>query len=351
LDPTAPIADRDRLSAERLALQLDAARLKALVERVAAMAPTSNDPFKAYVAEADPVQLERERGRLEEQRAEFRAAIAALDEQAYEKRAERDAIASRITQLDATLPLITEEAEAHGQLMASGMVARVKWLELERERITQQQELAVQRDTHRSMEAALAALGQQRAMTTAQYRGQWMAELTETETRLDAYREELAKAERHLALQRLTAPVAGTVQQIAVHTVGGVVTEAQPLMLIVPDDSPIEVEAMVLNKDIGFVHEGQDAIVKVETFNFTKYGYVEGRVTRVSRDAVMDPERGLYYLAHIALAGRTMEVNGRVVPLEPGMAVTAEVKMGRRRVIEFLLSPLLRYRDESGRER
>jgi len=201
------------------------------------------------------------------------------------------------------------------------------------------------------MDAGLESLARRRAVTAAQYRGRWLSELAEVETRLGAYAEEIAKAERRLALQRLTAPVAGTVQQLAVHTVGGVVTEAQPLMLIVPDDSPIEVEAMVLNKDIGFVHAGKEAIVKVETFNFTKYGYLDGAVTRVSRDAVMDPERGLYYLAHIALDEATMTVDGRAVPLEPGMAVTVEVRMGRRRVIEFLLSPLLRYRDESGRER
>jgi hemolysin D len=178
-----------------------------------------------------------------------------------------------------------------------------------------------------------------------------MAELAETETQLAADEEELAKAERRLALTTLTAPVAGTVQQLAVHTEGGVVTEAQPLMLVVPDDAPVEVEARVSNKDIGFVHEGQVAMVKVETFDFTKYGLNEGEVTKVSRDAVLDEEQGLYYLAHIALAKIALDVDGRRVSIEPGMAVTAEVKMGQRRVLEFLLSPLLRYRQESGRER
>ena len=108
---------------------------------------------------------------------------------------------------------------------------------------------------------------------------------------------------------------------------------------------------MVPNKDIGFVHEGQAAIVKIETFNFTKYGYIEGKVSKVSRDAVMDKDRGLYYLAHIALDKTAISIDGHDVSIEPGMAVTAEVKMGRRRVIEFLLSPLLRYQQESGRER
>ncbi|MCP5199488.1 MAG: HlyD family type I secretion periplasmic adaptor subunit [Gammaproteobacteria bacterium] len=209
----------------------------------------------------------------------------------------------------------------------------------------------MQRNERRSLDAALASLVEKRAVTAAQYRARWMAELADVESRLESYAEEIAKAERRVALQRLTAPVAGTVQQLAVHTVGGVVTEAQPVMLIVPDDAPIEVEAMVENKDIGFVREGQEAAVKVETFNFTKYGYLTGRVRKVSRDAVADPEHGLHYLAHVALDSTTMRIDGHAVALEPGMAVSVEVKMGKRRVIEFLLSPLLRYRQESWRER
>ncbi|MBI4694389.1 MAG: HlyD family efflux transporter periplasmic adaptor subunit [Gammaproteobacteria bacterium] len=114
-----------------------------------------------------------------------------------------------------------------------------------------------------------------------------------------------------VALQTLTAPLAGTVQQLAVHTVGGVVTEAQPLMLLVPDDSPIEVEAMVPNKDIGFVHEGREAMVKVETFNFTKYGFVRGRVRKVSPDAVADEKHGLVYTAHVMLNTTTMRIDGK----------------------------------------
>ena len=99
------------------------------------------------------------------------------------------------------------------------------------------------------------------------------------------------------------------------------------------------------------MHEGQDAIVKIETFNFTKYGYVNGTVREVSHDAVSDKDHGLIYTTHITLHTNRMRVDDHEVKLTPGMAVTAEVKMGQRRVIEFLLSPLLRYKQESGRER
>ena len=145
--------------------------------------------------------------------------------------------------------------------------------------------------------------------------------------------------------------MAGVVQQLAVHTVGGVVTPAQELMVIVPADSRIEVESMVLNKDIGFVHSGQEAEIKVESFPFTRYGTIVGEVKFVSRDAVADETLGLVYPARMKMAKTTILSGSTEVPLAPGMAVTVEIKTGKRRLIEYLLAPLQRYRDESLRER
>jgi hemolysin D len=161
------------------------------------------------------------------------------------------------------------------------------------------------------------------------------------------------------------------VQQVAIHTVGGVVTPAQQLMAIVPADSPIEIEAMVSNRDIGFVRAGQRAEIKIDTFNFTRYGLLHGDVKSVSQDAIQrdkpadksgdnsdslsessEPDgQQFVYSARIALDMTQMNVDGRLVNLAPGMAVTAEIKTGSRRVIEYLLAPLLRYKQESLRER
>jgi hemolysin D len=162
------------------------------------------------------------------------------------------------------------------------------------------------------------------------------------------------------------------VQQLAVHTIGGVVTPAQTLMVIVPSDSRLEIEAMVSNRDIGFVHAGQPAEIKVDTFNFTRYGLLDGEVLGVSQDAIVrdrpqerPDERGrggatdssepkgqeLNYSARISLAQTRMLIDDRVVKLSPGMAVTVEIKTGSRRILSYLLSPLLRYRQEVLRER
>jgi hemolysin D len=141
------------------------------------------------------------------------------------------------------------------------------------------------------------------------------------------------------------------VQQLQIHTIGGVVTPAQELMLIVPDEESLEVEALLENKDIGFVEEGQQAEVKIDAFPFTKYGTIDGTLTDISNDAVVDEAKGLVFKTQVALNRSVMRIGKRQVKLTPGMSVVVEVKTGTRRVIEFFLAPLLRYKQESIRER
>ncbi|MFN2309471.1 MAG: HlyD family type I secretion periplasmic adaptor subunit [Gammaproteobacteria bacterium] len=199
--------------------------------------------------------------------------------------------------------------------------------------------------------AAIAAARQQRTSVEAEFTGKVYTEFAETERQVAGLEQELIKAEQRTGLQTLTAPMAGIVQQLAVHTVGGVVTPAQELLKIVPQEGNLEIEAWVLNNDIGFVSEGQIAEIKVETFPFTKYGTLNAEVINVSNDAVTDEEKGLIYAARVLMKDATIQVGDKLVNLTPGMAVTVEVKTGTRRLIEFVLSPLLRYRDEGLRER
>jgi hemolysin D len=145
--------------------------------------------------------------------------------------------------------------------------------------------------------------------------------------------------------------VTGTVQQLAVHTVGGVVTPAQPLLSVVPENEPLEVEATVLNQDIGFVRPGQRATIKVESFPYTRYGYIEGVVESVSHDAIQDDKLGLIYQARVKMKKTELLVDGVKIRLTSGMALTTEIKTGRRRVIEYILDPLRKGVDESMRER
>jgi hemolysin D len=149
----------------------------------------------------------------------------------------------------------------------------------------------------------------------------------------------------------LTAPSAGIVQQLQVTTIGAVVRPADALLVIVPEGTRLVVEANVLNRDAGFVREGQEVRVKLEAFPFTRYGVVSGRLVFLSHDAIEDEELGLVFPARVELAQQSISINGRPRVLTAGMAVTAEIRTGRRRIIEFLLSPIARRVEEAGRER
>ena len=141
------------------------------------------------------------------------------------------------------------------------------------------------------------------------------------------------------------------IQQLAIHTTGGVVTSAQPLMVVVPDSAKVTAEVSIANLDIGFVNAGQKAEVKLETFPYTKYGTVSANVDIVTADAVTDEKKGSFYPAILSLEKKDMNIDGKRVPLSPGMNITAEIKTGQRRVIEYLLSPIQRAGSESLRER
>lgn len=171
-------------------------------------------------------------------------------------------------------------------------------------------------------------------------------------TKVSQLQSDTRKATLRENLTQLTAAVDGVVQQLAIHSVGGVVTSAQPLMVIVPDSATVTAEVEIANQDIGFVNAAQRAEIKLETFPYTKYGTVEARVQVVSADAVTDDKKGLsYYPATLTLQQRTLWVDGKQVPISPGMAITAEIKTGTRHIIEFLASPIERAGKESLRER
>ncbi|MBS0318075.1 MAG: HlyD family type I secretion periplasmic adaptor subunit, partial [Proteobacteria bacterium] len=211
------------------------------------------------------------------------------------------------------------------------------WMEKEQARIDLQGQLADARH--------------QRAALVAQTAKDANDALLEGERIAGDSRQDARRAGEHSHLLRLTAPVDGTVQQLSVHTVGAAVPAAQPLMLIVPRRGPIEVEAFLQDKDIGFVREGQAAEVKIDAFEYTKYGTIPATVTHVSRDAIQDEKKGLIYSVLLTLARSTINVEGRDMPLSAGMSVQAEIRTGTRRVIEYILSPLMQHAHESLHER
>jgi hemolysin D len=348
LDSTIAAANEARIVNELHAARLDKARVDALV--VATRLPDGTLGFTPPPG-AKQAEIALQRRRVGRAHAEHMASTIGFDAQIAQAEAERAATLSQIQQLDATIPLITEQTQAVAKLLKSNHAARAQWLELERERIEQ----VKRRDVHKHrlvmQAAAVSATEQRKAVYQAQRETTLLAELSELDMRISSHEAELVKAKLRHSLQSLKAPTPGVVQQLAVHTVGGVVTPAQALMHIVPNDQRLIVEAWVENKDIGFVTERHSAEVKIDAFPFTRYGTIDAQIVMLSDDAIANESLGLVYSAHVKLSRSTMDVGTKEVPLSPGMTATVEVKTGKRRIIEFVLAPLLRGLGESARER
>lgn len=342
LDPTLNRADRDRAANEYRAAKVEAARLRALV--------AGHESFEVP-AGADEQQVLLQRRLLREQLVQYRARVAAAQHLIDQRRAALDQTEENVHRLEATLPMETERAETYRRLLDHTAVTRLDYLQIEEQRINKTQELAGQRKKLIQDQAALLEAEQNHRALVSEFQQSKQAELSATETKAASLAQEMAKAGQKADFQRLTAPIDGVVQQLAVHTVGGVVTPAQQLLILVPQEQAVEVEAQVENKDVGFVKEGQPVEVKIETFPFTLYGTVPGRVVTVSGDAAPVEKVGLVYPARVSMDRSTIDVDGKPVHLAPGMAVTVEIKTGQRRVIEYLLSPLLKSVKESLRER
>ena len=349
LDTTLSGAEHEQVKERQLALMLERARLFSILDHINEQ--KSTEDYFTGIEGANEAQIQLQKVRITKQLEEYQAKIAALQDEQRQRRADRNAVSQRIRQLEGTIPLITERAQSLKDLVDKGMMPRSQWLELEEERVEQVKERDVQKNNLDSLDAAIANTRQRLTALQAEFQSQILTELSDVENRIAAFEQEKVKAEKRVTLQNLVAPVAGTVHQLAVHTIGGVVTPAQELMQIVPGNDAMEVEAWLPNRDIGFVHEGQAAEIKVETFPFTKYGTIDAEIINISNDATADERLGLVYAMRVKMHRTSMQVKDKIINLTPGMAVTVEVNMGKRRLIEYILTPLLRYRDESVRER
>ena len=349
LDAKITGADVQRLRSDLLAAQVDSARAGALLESIEHnRAPAS---LVERIPQATAQQQASAQTWLQGQYLELRAALEQSDAEIAQRVAEIQAAQAWVAKLQESLPITRQLAADYKRLLDKGILGKHAFLEREQRRMDQERELAIQQARVLELQAAKLEAERRRQGVIAQARRAMLDLQHESRQRGTGLAQELAKAEQRDRLTRLTTPVDGTVQQLAIHTPGGVVTEAQPLMVIVPKDQPVEVEAMLENKDIGFVRAGQEVEVKVETFTFTKYGVVHGTVLSISNDAIEDEKQGLVYSTRIQLKENSIQVGENRIDLSPGMAVRAEVKTDKRKVIDYFLSPLREYQGEAMNER
>ncbi|MDQ7251715.1 HlyD family type I secretion periplasmic adaptor subunit, partial [Dongia sedimenti] len=357
-------ADRHKVVQQLAQTRLEIARLRAV------LGLPGGELLDNPPAGTDPLMLLLAQSLRKSQLAGEAEKLASFDREIERQQAEARANQTEIAKYNEILPLQIERTMSKQTLLQKGLTPKMEMLAI------QQQLIEMQRDrdgaqAHLSeAKSQIASIQRQKAQAEEEFKRDRLKELADAEHQATALDQELKKADERERLKSITAPVSGTVQQLAVHTLGGMIQPGQALMAIVPDDSGIEIEAMIQNQDIGFVHEGEEAVIKLEAFPFTRYGTVPGKIKIVSEDSVgggsasqqdgapaqapgtrAGSPNQLFYAARVTLDHTTMNVDGKDVKLTPGMAATVEIKTGRRKLIEFLLSPLMRMTDEAGRER
>ena len=360
LDPTSAQADKASLTETRKAAQSEWLRARALQQMLSKQEQSAHihqalDAKKALENDAPtdwtPADKADTQAQLAAEWSDITARLARLSAEHQRRQAEAATVRAMIAKLEATLPIARQREQDFQALTTQGFMSGHANQDRRRERIELERDLATQQARYQEAQAAL----REAQHTRSAYLAETGRSLSERQAQADLKRhqtgQELAKATQREHLATLTAPVSGTVQQLALHTEGGVVTEAQALMVIVPDAASVSAEVQLENKDIGFVAPGQDVAIKLETFPFTRYGTVKATVDKVTQDAVNDEKRGAIFPAKLKLTQTSIDVDGKQIKLAPGMNVTAEIKTGKRRVIEYLLSPIQRAGSESLRER
>ncbi len=277
--------------------------------------------------------------------------IETLRSQLSERQSELKTAEIIIQQYEATIPLLQSRVDAIKYLYEQRVVARMEYLTLEEERQRQLHALEAEKSRSEQLASAITSVERQISATKAKNLSEVLIQTDDLKRQQESLEQELTKLTDIGRKMILTSPVDGTVKGLAINTVGGVVNEAEVLMEVVPLDEVLEVEAFVGNQDIGYVMENQVAEVKIHTFPFTRYGVIPAKVESIAKDATVDEKQGLIYRTRLSLEENTLMVDGRQTQLMPGMAVTAEIATGKRRLIEFFLAPLLRAKQESLRER
>jgi hemolysin D len=361
LDPTLAGAEAEQASQNLLSAEVVAARNAALLAhlegRSARFVPPPGTP--AAIAET---QMDFVRTAI----AEYEGEKASLTQQRAEQQAQLQAAEAELSKLMQTLPLVQKQLAARKELAEKGYFSNIRLLEYEQLVLEHKQNIEIQRAGAAKARAAIGNINAQMMRLSGTFGKTAVTALSDAQEQSGLSRQDVTISQRRKDFYELRAPVAGTVQQLAVATIGGVVQPAQAIMVIVPDGAAPVVEANILNRDIGFIREGQSVRVKLEAYNFTDYGIIPGVVESISRDAIdmsqpgqelakdgngRPVQQGLVYAARIRLLQPTIRVRGRDQAIGPGLAVQAEIKTGERRIIDYLLSPIARTFDEAGRER
>jgi len=346
LDPTVSAADVRQVEEGYEAAALDAARARAMLSaldghglRFVPPAGTPADVVSTQVALA-AAELEAIVGASSMHGADRRVAQAARAEARL-----------RAVKLSESVAIVAQEVAANAELLSKGYVSKLRFLELQRQQSALIRDRDIAFETSRKADAQIASADGTLRQANGDARAKVLSALAKSETEVRLRREELVRVRHRTGLQRLVSPIDGMVSQLAVHTVGGVIELAKPIMVVVPSAGRLIGQVKIPTRDAGFVRVGQPVAVKLAAFPFTRYGTARGRVESISPDSIHDDTLGLVFIARIAVERRISGRGGQPIALTPGMEITADIRTGRRSIMNFLVSPLQEVLLKAGRER
>jgi len=344
LNPVGIDAQIKELKEQQRYRELEQARLQALQSPQPLQALSLSEKFTEQERQSTALYLRSEWDQLKQKLANFERELEA-------NKASQSAIEAEIAALANLIANVETRITASRILVKKDQFPRMELLIQEQEALQLQLNLARKQEDLNVLEAQNNILIQKRDSFLADQRLNYFVKLAEVEESLAVISQQLIQQQERRRLHTIVAPVDGVVQQLAIHTLGGAIQAAQQLMVLVPDNAPLEAEVMVLNKDVGFVHPGQSVEIKIDSFPYTRYGTISGTVSHLSKDAVEDEQLGLVFPTKIVLLGHHILVGEQQVPLQAGMTINTEIRTGERRVIDYLLSPLQQYQSEALRER
>lgn len=346
LDPTTTSADYDSLKKRAAYYKLDLQRLTAEL---------TQQPFNPEEdPDLEPHDLAAEMALYQSRTSDYHT----------QRQSRLDVIEQKVSKLQSTqatyekyaeILAIAREKEARLQYLSEqNAISEFQLLEQQRETIEYTKNAQAELDSINTIRAEIAEAQQNLANVDASYHKDIMTAMVEAKKEYYTVIESIKKADEDSRMATIYAPISGRVYNLNIHTLGGIVTDAQALMQIVPEDAKLEFEVYADNKDIGFIKVGQEAEVKVETFNFQKFGMYKAEVIEISADANNDPSDQQKYMKFKLLLDPTsndINVYGQPAKLEVGMNVSAEIKIKEKRIIDFFLDPFRRYTSEALRER
>ncbi len=373
LDPSAAEADAKEARADLAAAEAESVRRREALAaaRAHAYAPS---PAIAWPAQIDSSLRAREQRVLAADLGQLAATVASFDAQKTQKIAERDMLTQTIATQKNLVATLQERVDMRTKLVESQSGAKSAVIDATETLQYQQTQLAMQQAQLASASTGLDVIARDSEKAVQSFLSDQAQKLDASERQAEEDRQKLAKTEALLGNLTLKAPIDGRVQSSIVTNIGQVLTSGQEVMRVVPQDSRLEIEAYVLNRDIGFVHVGQDAVVKVEFFPFTRYGSVKAHVVRIATDAIPSPDasamegdparasnasgfaggertQNLVFAVELSPESSTLSVDGADRPLTSGMAATVEIKTGARRLMDYIFSPLVEVASRAMRER